>query len=89
MQGLDATIRLLLSALALVLFLLVTTRYKQNRWMKLALFASLVASSAYRAVKDFTQGIDPSWLDILAIVFFSAAAIMEAIPLMRGRSGRA
>jgi hypothetical protein len=86
--GFEPVFNLILSASSLILLVLVMTKYRESRGMKLTLFCVLTGSASYRLVRGLMTGLEPSWLDALAAVFFGYLAIAEGIGFARNRSGR-
>lgn len=72
-----------ISLVALVLLILMMTKYKGNRSVRLALFLTLVASSVWRSLQNYLQGIPIGILDALVFTFFALAAASEIVGMLK------
>lgn len=88
MAGKEPLIGLIIAASALALLVLRMTKYKESRGIALALYCLLVLSASHRLARGVAAGVNPDWVDVLALVVFGCAAIMEGVQIFRNRSRR-
>lgn len=67
---------------------LLATRYKHSRALRLCLFATMFVASGVRSLQNYLEGKTLGLIDGFAMSFFGIAALMELIPLLRGRAKR-
>lgn len=84
----ETAVGLLLSGSALFLLILTMTKYRESRSMRFSVYCLLTASAGFRLLRGLQTGAGPSWLEALAVVFFGAGAVMEAVSLYRQKSAR-
>lgn len=74
------------SGMAVIFGLLLLTKYKENRSVKLAFYLSLFASGVTRIV--FMKVPFPgAWIDIAVMLVFGIASLLEVWLLVRERTG--
>lgn len=70
------------------LLILALTKYRQNRMVRLAVYVTMLASTAYRAIKNRALGVPLGLFDGFAMSFFGIAAVTEVIALVREKGSR-
>jgi uncharacterized membrane protein (UPF0182 family) len=78
----------ILLGLGIAQFILLVTRYQQSRPLRLGLFLTMFAASAWKSVQNYLNGRPLGLFDGFAMSFFGIAAGMELVALLRQRSRR-